>query len=98
VLEGAFLLEVGTHRYRLALGDALLAPRQIPHGWANVSAGNGRLLTALLPAGAMEAFFGDMSTVTTMAPPDPERWRRYGLEWSGPPLPLEPTGPEPTRP
>lgn len=90
VLEGQFLIEVGTEQFRLTSGDAVLAPRRVPHVWANVGDGKSRLLAVLNPAGKMEAFFRDMAKTASMAPPDPALWRVYDTEWVGPPLPVEP--------
>ncbi len=90
VLEGRLLIEVGSQRLRLTSGDSVLAPRRTPHVWTNVGDGTLRLLIVFSPAGKMEAFFRDMATITTMAPPDPDLWRRYDMEWVGPPLPIEP--------
>lgn len=89
VLEGQFLIEVGAERFRLMSGDAVLAPRRVPHVWANVG-DKGRFLAVINPAGKMEAFLRDMAKTGSMAPPDPALWRVYDLEWVGPPLPIEP--------
>jgi quercetin dioxygenase-like cupin family protein len=35
VVEGEFVLEIGSERRRLAPGDSVLAPRQVPHVWAH---------------------------------------------------------------
>ena len=56
-LEGEFLIEVGDERTRLRPGDSLLAPRRVPHVWAHVGEGRGRILITFAPAGQMEAFF-----------------------------------------
>ena len=56
-LEGEFIVEVGTERFRLQPGDSLLAPRQVPHVWAYVGDTRGRILITFLPAGNMEASF-----------------------------------------
>src|SRR5215470_10566284 len=89
VLEGQFLIEVGTEQFRLTSGDAVLAPRRVPHVWANVGDGKSRFLAVLNPAGKMEAFFRDMAKTASMAPPDPALWRVYDTEWVGPPLRFE---------
>jgi mannose-6-phosphate isomerase-like protein (cupin superfamily) len=83
VLEGQFLIEVAAERFRLTSGDAVLAPRRVPHAWANVGDGKGRLLAVLTPAGKMEAFLRDMAKTASLAPPDPALWRVYDMEWSG---------------
>ena len=54
-LEGEFLFEVGTERFRLLPGDSLMAPRRVPHVWAFVGEARGRILVSFFPAGKMEA-------------------------------------------
>ena len=34
VIQGEYLLEVGSQRHRLKSGDSILGPREIPHAWA----------------------------------------------------------------
>ncbi len=89
VLEGEFLFEVGDARCRLAPGDSLLAPRQVPHVWAAVAEGGGRILVVFAPAGKMEAFFREVTKANAMPPQDPELWRAHGMELLGPPLAVE---------
>jgi quercetin 2,3-dioxygenase len=57
VLEGEYIIEIGSERMRLKPGDSVLAPRQVPHVWAFVGNGLGRLLIAFQPAGKMESYF-----------------------------------------
>ncbi len=94
VLAGEFVFEVGVagsaERLRLTAGDSLLAPRQVPHVWASIGEDPGRILAAVTPAGKLEAFFRDTGKANAPAPSDPEVWRAYGMEWLGPPLPVEP--------
>ena len=85
-LESEFLFEVGHERFRLAPGDSLLAPRAIPHVWAHVGEGRGRILITFNPAGKMEAFFREVTKANAMPPQDPELWRAHGMELLGPPL------------
>ena len=61
VIEGEYVVEIGDERYRLGPGDSVLAPRGVPHVWAHVGEGKGRLLIVFQPAGKMEAFFGELS-------------------------------------
>ena len=84
--EGEFLVEVGAARYELRAGDSLLAPRNVPHVWAHVGDGAGRMLIAFLPAGKMEAFFREVTKANAMPPQDPQLWRAHGMELVGPPL------------
>lgn len=84
--EGEFVVEVGGERYALRPGDALLAPRRVPHVWAFTGDGRGRMLITFLPAGQMEAFFREVTRADAMPLPDPALWRAYGMELVGPPL------------
>ncbi len=85
VLEGKYVFEVGTERMELKAGDCILAPKLVPHVWAYVGDGVGRILVAFTPAGDMEAFFneprkpGDYNY-------DVEIHRKHNLELMGPPL------------
>lgn len=63
VLEGAYDVEVGGNRVSLHAGDCILGPRGIPHGWAYVGDGVGRLLISFAPAGKMEAFFAESERI-----------------------------------
>lgn len=85
-LEGEFLIEVGQERMRLQPGDALLAPRRVPHVWAHIGETRGRMLITFMPAGKMEAFFREVTKANAMPPLDPELWRAHGMELIGPPL------------
>jgi quercetin dioxygenase-like cupin family protein len=92
VLAGKFVFEVGfevsAERLRRTAGDSLLAPRRVPHVWASVGEGTGRILTVANPAGKLKAFFREISKVNAPPASDPEVWRAYGMEWLGPPLPV----------
>ncbi len=84
--EGEFVIEVGDQRIAMQPGDALLAPRGIPHVWACVGSGHGRMLITFSPAGQMEAFFRIVTQANAMPPQDPALWRAHGMELVGPPL------------
>lgn len=87
-LEGEFVVEVGDERFRLRAGDAVLAPRGVPHVWAHVGEARGRILIAFTPAGAMEGFFRVVTAENAMPPLDPGLWRAHGMQLLGPPLPV----------
>jgi quercetin dioxygenase-like cupin family protein len=89
ILEGEFQFEVGAERFRLEPGDSLLAPRRVPHVWAFVGEGRGRILVEFLPALTMEAFFRKVTRANAMPPQDPALWCAHGMELLGPPLPVE---------
>jgi mannose-6-phosphate isomerase-like protein (cupin superfamily) len=57
VIEGEYVVQVGDERFGLTPGDSLLAPRKVPHTYAHLGDGQGRLLIAYEPAGDMEDFF-----------------------------------------
>lgn len=84
--EGEFVLEVGSERFTLKPGDSVLAPRRVPHVWAHVGDGRGRMLITFMPAGQMEAFFREVTKANAMPPQDPALWRAHGMELLGPPL------------
>jgi quercetin dioxygenase-like cupin family protein len=88
-VEGAYLVEVGGHTHRLGPGDSLLAPRNVAHTWAFVGEETGRLLVGFTPAGAMEAFFREVTKAESMPAQDPELWLAHGMRVVGPPLPTE---------
>jgi mannose-6-phosphate isomerase-like protein (cupin superfamily) len=88
-VEGDFIIEVGEERLRLQPGDSLLAPRRVPHVWAHVGNGRGRILIAFMPAGKMEAFFREVTKANAMPPQDPALWRAHGMELLGPPLAVD---------
>lgn len=87
VAEGEFVIEVGDQRRRMQAGDALLAPRNVPHVWSHVGETRGRMLIVFHPAGQMEAFFHKVTQANAMPPQDPQLWRDHGMELLGPPLP-----------
>jgi quercetin dioxygenase-like cupin family protein len=91
VIDGEYLVEVGSQRHRLKSGDSILGPREVPHAWAFVGNTPGRLLISYAPAGKMEAFFagrekrgGDTAYST-----DAAMYRAWGMELLGPPLPVD---------
>jgi mannose-6-phosphate isomerase-like protein (cupin superfamily) len=88
-VEGNFVIEIGDDRMTLGPGDAVLAPRGIPHVWASVGDGVGRMLIVFQPAGQMEEFFQIVTAADAMPPQDPELWRAHGMELLGPPLAVE---------
>jgi len=88
-VEGEYIVEVGGLTRRLTPGDSLLAPRAVPHTWAFVGDGTGRLLVGFTPAGDMEAFFREVTKTDAMPSQDPELWLAHGMRVVGPPLPVD---------
>ena len=90
VLEGAYHVEIGDERFDLGPGDAVLAPRAVPHVWAHVSEGQGRLLIAFQPAGQMASFLAALAELGS-APAPPvmaSLFASHGMTMLGPPLPV----------
>jgi len=87
VLEGEFVVEVGDVRRLLQPGDSVFGPRRVPHVWA--CTGRGRILVVFTPAGAMEAFFREVTKADAMPSQDPAVWAAHGMEVVGPPLTLD---------
>jgi quercetin dioxygenase-like cupin family protein len=90
VLEGSYRLEVGADRYELQPGDAVLAPRGVPHVWAHVGRGPGRLLLAFQPAGQMEAFLDALASLGPAPAAEALRplFTAHGMTVVGRPLPV----------
>ena len=94
VLEGEYVVEVGSERFALKAGECVLGPRGIPHAFAFVGQTPGRLLLTFAPAGKMEAFFNSrerrgIKPGLYATAGDAETFREFGMEYVGPPLRLE---------
>jgi mannose-6-phosphate isomerase-like protein (cupin superfamily) len=89
-IKGEYIFQVGEDRFRLTAGDSILLPRQVPHTFAFVEDGEGKMIFAFQPAGDMEAFFREQSKLTgTPSAEEVQRmYRAHGLELVGPPLSL----------
>ena len=86
VLEGDYIVAVGEEQFRLGPGDSAFGPRGVPHAWAFVGAGSGRMVFVITPAGQMDPFFRQLTSMGAAAPQDPAFWPPYGMELVGPPL------------
>jgi quercetin dioxygenase-like cupin family protein len=90
VIQSEFIAQVGDERFQLSPGDSIFGPRQIPHTFAHVGDGEGKMIVAYQPAGSMEDFFREQSKLNgTPSPEETQRmYRAHGLELVGPPLSL----------
>lgn len=88
VVKGQFAFEIGEEKYRLGPGDSLLAPRKIPHAWANVGEEPGTLITAVSPAGTFETFIRETARHATLPTPKEieKAFADHGMTVVGPPL------------
>lgn len=57
VLDGTFKFRLGDREVQASAGDALLAPKGLPHAFIKVSEGTARMLVMHQPAGTMEEYF-----------------------------------------
>jgi quercetin dioxygenase-like cupin family protein len=90
VLEGAYRIDIGEERFDLGPGDSIYAPRGVPHVWAHVSGGEGRLIIAFQPAGEMESFLSALAEMGSAPAPDVMAvlFASHGMTMLGPPLPV----------
>lgn len=89
VLEGEFLVKVGEEVFSAKAGDSVFGPRKVPHSFAKVGAGTGRLLMIFQPAGKMEECFRKISEGATrnMTEAEQDAFREaHGFKRVGPPL------------
>jgi mannose-6-phosphate isomerase-like protein (cupin superfamily) len=87
VLEGNVKIKIGDEIYRLAPGDTILAPRNIPHGWVTNSAIPSKILIIVQGAGKMEAFFEELSKLKEFSPPIvAEIYGKHNMILMGPPM------------
>ncbi|MFD1871483.1 cupin domain-containing protein [Hymenobacter bucti] len=89
VLAGEFLIKVGDTVYEAKAGDSVFGPRMVPHSFAKVGAGEGRLLMIFQPAGKMEECFRKISqgATRTMSEAEQDAFREaHGFKRVGPPL------------
>lgn len=87
VVEGDYVFQIGEEKFRLAAGDSVLAPRQVPHAFTHVRDEQGKIVSVFQPAGQIEAFFreygklGDASGEQTK-----QFYRTHGMDLLGAPL------------
>ena len=89
ILSGEFLVKVGEETYEAKSGDCVFGPRGVPHTFAKVGEGEGRLLMLFQPAGKMEEFFKAVAdgVVSKMNEEEKNTFRKaHGFEHIGPPL------------
>ena len=88
VIDGDYLVEIGSTLYTLKTGDSILGPRGVSHAFAYNGTTSGRFLITYAPAGRMEEFFDsrDRAGGRTTYVNDAAKMREYGMELLGPPL------------
>lgn len=89
ILQGEFLFKVGEDIFTAKTGDTVFGPRGVPHAFAKVGEGEGKLLMFFQPAGKMEAMFRKISEGATrkMTEEQLDQFRQeHGIKRVGPPL------------
>ncbi len=89
VLQGEFLIKVGDTTYQAKAGDSVFGPLMVPHAFAKVGDGDGKLLITFQPAGKMEECFQKISEGVTknMSEEEQEKFREdHGFKRVGPPI------------
>jgi mannose-6-phosphate isomerase-like protein (cupin superfamily) len=92
VLEGEFLIKVGDVTHTCKRGDSVYGPRMVPHSFAKVGPGLGKLLMYFQPAGKMEEFFIKISqgAAKGMSEAEQDALREaHGFKRVGPPITYE---------
>ena len=89
VLQGEFLIKIGETTYHAQTGDSVFGPRMIPHSFAKIGEGEGKLLMFFQPAGKMEECFNKISQGVTkgMTEEQQDKFREeHGFKRVGPPI------------
>jgi mannose-6-phosphate isomerase-like protein (cupin superfamily) len=89
VLDGEFVFQVGTEKFRAARGASVFGPRQIPHSFLSIGTIPGKMLISFQPAGQIEEMFEEYAKLTTALtagrqPERPPQDGRYGIYRVGP--------------
>jgi mannose-6-phosphate isomerase-like protein (cupin superfamily) len=89
VLQGEFLFKVGDTMYKAKAGDSVFGPRMVPHTFAKLGEGEGKLLMFFQPAGKMEEAFKKISEGVLKNKSGEEIaafWEAHGAKGVGPAL------------
>ena len=89
ILKGTFLFKVGEESFTAKAGDTVFGPRMVPHSFAKVRDGEGKLLMFFQPAGKMEECFKKISEGVTknMTEEEQDKFREeHGFKRVGPPI------------
>jgi mannose-6-phosphate isomerase-like protein (cupin superfamily) len=84
IVEGEHVITLGERELRLGPGEAIFAPRGIPHAQRRVEPGVGRELVVLTPGG-FEQFFRDLAEAERNGTLGPDAYaeasERAGISW-----------------
>ena len=84
IVEGEHIITLGEEEFRLGPGEAIFAPRGIPHAQRRVEPGVGRELVVFTPGG-FEQFFRDLAEAERNGSLGPDAYaaasERAGVTW-----------------
>jgi quercetin dioxygenase-like cupin family protein len=84
IVEGEHIITLGEREHRLGPGDALFAPRGIPHAQRRVEPGVGHEMIVVVPGG-FEQFFRELAAAERDGTLGPDAYaaasERAGLTW-----------------
>ena len=84
IVEGEHIITLGQQEHRLGPGEAIFAPRGIPHAQRRVEPGVGHELVVLTPGG-FEQFFRDLAEAERNGTLGPDAYaeasERAGITW-----------------
>jgi mannose-6-phosphate isomerase-like protein (cupin superfamily) len=84
IVEGEHIITLGERELRLGPGEAIFAPRGVPHAQRRVEPGVGRELVVLTPGG-FEQFFRDLAEAEGKGTLGPDAYaeasERAGISW-----------------
>jgi quercetin dioxygenase-like cupin family protein len=93
ILQGRYLFEVDGERIVAEAGTTLTAAVGSTHRFINIDSKPSRMLVLISPGLDAAAFFSELRDLMTEGIPDPATLdtfgRKWGVEFSGPPLTLE---------
>jgi mannose-6-phosphate isomerase-like protein (cupin superfamily) len=84
IVEGEHIVTVGHQEHRLGPGEAIFAPRGVPHAQRRVQPGVGRELVVFIPGG-FEQFFRDLAEAERNGTLGPDAYaaasEKAGITW-----------------
>lgn len=90
IIEGEYKFQVGDDVHLLSVGDTIFLPRNVKHGFVQLS-DKGKMMVSYMPAGKMESFF--MLTDKWTSPPTmvevTKAFEDHDMKIVGPPLSAE---------
>lgn len=83
-IEGEHVITRGQEEITIGPGEAVFAPRGVPHSQRRVVAGEGRIMFVCTPGG-LEGFFRELAQADAEGRLGPESYgaasERYGITW-----------------